>query len=67
MSHHIVEVQDLKFSYPDKTPALQGISFRIEHGEFFIHRSKLHHTFTESLPRRLGRFIQSHYTVPPTS
>jgi cobalt/nickel transport system ATP-binding protein len=33
MSHHIVEVQDLKFSYPDKTPALQGISFRIEHGE----------------------------------
>src|SRR5210317_943338 len=33
MSHHIVEVQDLKFSYPDKTPALQGVSFRIEHGE----------------------------------
>ena len=33
MSHHIVEIQDLKFSYPDKTPALQGISFRIEHGE----------------------------------
>jgi len=33
MSHHIVEVQDLKFSYPDQTPALQGISFRIEHGE----------------------------------
>jgi len=33
MSHHIVEVQDLKFSYPDKTSALKGISFRIEHGE----------------------------------
>jgi cobalt/nickel transport system ATP-binding protein len=33
MSHHIVEVQDLKFSYPDKTPALKGITFRIEHGE----------------------------------
>ena len=33
MSHHIVEVRDLKFSYPDKTPALKGISFRIEHGE----------------------------------
>ena len=33
MSHHIVEVQDLKFSYPDHTPALQGVSFRIEHGE----------------------------------
>jgi cobalt/nickel transport system ATP-binding protein len=33
MSHHIIEVQDLKFAYPDKTPALKGISFRIEHGE----------------------------------
>ncbi len=33
MSHHIVEVQDLKFTYPDKTPALQSVSFRIEHGE----------------------------------
>jgi len=33
MSHHIVEVQDLKFTYPDHTPALNGISFRIEHGE----------------------------------
>jgi len=33
MSHHIVEVQDLKFTYPDQTPALNGITFRIEHGE----------------------------------
>ena len=33
MSHHIVEVRDLEFSYPDATPALQGISFRIRHGE----------------------------------
>jgi cobalt/nickel transport system ATP-binding protein len=33
MSHHIVEVQELKFSYPDKTPALKGKTFRIEHGE----------------------------------
>jgi cobalt/nickel transport system ATP-binding protein len=33
MSHHIVEVQDLKFTYPDHTPALNGITFRIEHGE----------------------------------
>jgi cobalt/nickel transport system ATP-binding protein len=33
MSHHIVEVQELKFSYPDKTPAIKGITFRIEHGE----------------------------------
>ena len=33
MSHHIVEVKNLKFSYPDNTPALKGLSFRIEHGE----------------------------------
>lgn len=33
MSHHIVEVQDLKYSYPDHTDALKGISFRIHHGE----------------------------------
>ena len=33
MSHHIVEVQDLKFTYPDQTPALNGITFRVEHGE----------------------------------
>jgi cobalt/nickel transport system ATP-binding protein len=33
MSHHIVEVKDLEFTYPDQTPALQGISFRIHHGE----------------------------------
>lgn len=33
MSHHIIEVQDLHFAYPDKTLALKGISFRVEHGE----------------------------------
>lgn len=33
MSHHIVEVKDLRFSYPDGTHALQGVSFRIVHGE----------------------------------
>ncbi|MCK4839651.1 MAG: ATP-binding cassette domain-containing protein, partial [Desulfobulbaceae bacterium] len=33
MSHHIVEVKDLAFTYPDRTPALQGISFRPHHGE----------------------------------
>jgi cobalt/nickel transport system ATP-binding protein len=33
MSHHIVEVKDLQFDYPDGTPALQSISFRIVHGE----------------------------------
>jgi cobalt/nickel transport system ATP-binding protein len=33
MSHHIVEVKDLRFAYPDGTAALKGISFRISHGE----------------------------------
>ena len=33
MSHHIVEVKDLDYSYPDGTHALQGVSFRILHGE----------------------------------
>ena len=33
MSHHIVEATDLHFNYPDGTPALRGVSFRITHGE----------------------------------
>ena len=33
MSHHLVEVQDLHFAYPDGTDALKGVSFRITHGE----------------------------------
>jgi len=33
VSHHILEVKDLVFSYPDTTPALNGVSFRITHGE----------------------------------
>jgi cobalt/nickel transport system ATP-binding protein len=33
MTHHIVEVHDLEYSYPDGTPALQGVSFRVAHGE----------------------------------
>lgn len=33
MSHHIIEVNDLHFSYPDGTLALDGVSFRILHGE----------------------------------
>jgi len=32
MSHHIVQVRDLCYTYPDGTEALKGISFRIEHG-----------------------------------
>lgn len=33
MSHHIIEVNDLQYTYPDGTAALSGISFRITHGE----------------------------------
>ena len=33
MSHHIVEVKDLRYAYPDGTEALNGISFRLVHGE----------------------------------
>jgi len=33
MSHHIVEVSDLRYHYPDGTKALKGVSFRITHGE----------------------------------
>jgi cobalt/nickel transport system ATP-binding protein len=33
MSHHIVEVQDLSYTYPDGAAAVRGISFRIHHGE----------------------------------
>jgi cobalt/nickel transport system ATP-binding protein len=33
MSHHIVEVKQLKHVYPDGTIALNDVSFRIHHGE----------------------------------
>ena len=33
MSHHIIEVTDLRYTYPDGTSALRGLSFRIVHGE----------------------------------
>lgn len=33
MSHHIVEVSELRHVYPDGTKALRGVSFRITHGE----------------------------------
>jgi cobalt/nickel transport system ATP-binding protein len=33
MSHHIVEVKDLHYTYPDGNSALHGVSFRITHGE----------------------------------
>ncbi len=33
MSHHIVELRELAFSYPDGTAALRGVSLRITHGE----------------------------------
>jgi cobalt/nickel transport system ATP-binding protein len=33
MSHHIVEAADLHYTYPDGTIGLNGVSFRITHGE----------------------------------
>ncbi|RMF09789.1 MAG: ABC transporter ATP-binding protein [Candidatus Neomarinimicrobiota bacterium] len=33
MSHHLVECREVSFTYPDGTPALRDISFRITHGE----------------------------------
>ncbi|OGR69426.1 MAG: cobalt ABC transporter ATP-binding protein [Elusimicrobia bacterium GWC2_61_19] len=33
MSHHIVEAANIHYSYPDSTAALDGVSFRIGHGE----------------------------------
>lgn len=33
MSHHIVEVKDLYYTYPDNTEALRGLALRITHGE----------------------------------
>lgn len=33
MSHHFVECKDIYYSYPDGKNAVNGISFRIEHGE----------------------------------
>lgn len=33
MSHHIVELKDVYFLYPDGMEALKGISFKIFHGE----------------------------------
>jgi cobalt/nickel transport system ATP-binding protein len=33
MSHHFVDFENVHFAYPDKTKALNGVSFRITHGE----------------------------------
>ena len=33
MSHHLVIASALRYTYPDGTPALDGVSFRIVHGE----------------------------------
>jgi cobalt/nickel transport system ATP-binding protein len=33
MSHHLVEVKDLEYTYPDGTSALKGVSFLLTHGE----------------------------------
>lgn len=33
MSHHIIEIKDLEYAYPDTTQALRGLNLRITHGE----------------------------------
>jgi cobalt/nickel transport system ATP-binding protein len=33
MSHHIIEARDLRYTYPDGTEVLKGVSFHITHGE----------------------------------
>ncbi|MCM8812938.1 MAG: energy-coupling factor ABC transporter ATP-binding protein [Candidatus Omnitrophica bacterium] len=33
MSHHLVEADSVHYAYPDGTKSLQGVSFRITHGE----------------------------------
>ena len=33
MSHHIIEIKDLEYTYPDQTKALSGLSLKIHHGE----------------------------------
>ena len=33
MSHHLIEINNLEYTYPDQTKALSGLSFRILHGE----------------------------------
>jgi cobalt/nickel transport system ATP-binding protein len=33
LSHHLVAVSDLAFTYPDGTPALEGVTFTLHHGE----------------------------------
>lgn len=33
MSHHIIEIKNLEYTYPDQTKALGGLSFKILHGE----------------------------------
>jgi len=33
MTHHSIDVADLRFAYPDGTEALRGVSFHVGHGE----------------------------------
>jgi cobalt/nickel transport system ATP-binding protein len=33
MSHHLTEARDVRYTYPDGTRALDGVTFRIGHGE----------------------------------
>ena len=76
MSHHIVEVKDLRHVYPDGTEALRSVSFRITHGEsvaiigangagkstLLLHLNGYLATSQGSI--RIGDFPLTHATLP---
>jgi cobalt/nickel transport system ATP-binding protein len=76
MSHHIVEVKDLRHIYSDGTAALRGISFRILHGEAVAivgangagKSTVLHHLNGYLMPTsgtvRVGDFPLTRQTLP---
>jgi cobalt/nickel transport system ATP-binding protein len=76
VSHHIVEVRELRHVYADGTAALRGISFRIHHGEAVAivgangagKSTLLHHLNGYLLPTagavRVGDFPLTRQTLP---
>ncbi|MBJ6726144.1 energy-coupling factor ABC transporter ATP-binding protein [Geomesophilobacter sediminis] len=76
MSHHIVEVKNLRHVYPDGTEALKGVSFRIHHGEsvaiigangagkstLLLHLNGYHSPTAGEV--RIGDFLLSKGTLP---
>ena len=72
MSHHIVDVEDLSYHYPDGTEALRKVSFRITHGEAVAvvgangaGKSTLLMHLNGTLPPATGRVIIGDFPVSP--